>query len=101
MNGEPFVNLPSGWTGLLRRRFWGFGAEQLPLNGRVWYPAGDGPYPLVLIVHGNHAMAEFSDPGYAYLGQLLLHPQFGQRQRRPYSARVGCGLDHGRNLTYS
>jgi hypothetical protein len=25
----------------------------------------------VLIVHGNHAMTDFSDPGYAYLGELL------------------------------
>ena len=24
--------------------------EALPLNGRVWYPVGDGPFPLVLIV---------------------------------------------------
>ena len=32
---------------------------------------GAGPFPLVLIVHGNHDMAEFSDPGYEYLGELL------------------------------
>jgi hypothetical protein len=37
----------------------------------VWYPEGDGPFPLVLIVHGNHNMKDFSDPGYAYLGELL------------------------------
>lgn len=51
--------------------FWGFDFSQLPLNGRVWYPEGDGPFPLVLIVHGNHSMAQFSDPGYAYLGEHL------------------------------
>jgi len=37
----------------------------------VWYPQGDGPFPLVLIVHGNHDMKDFSDPGYGYLGQHL------------------------------
>ena len=29
------------------------------------------PFPLVLMVHGNHAMEDFSDPGYAYLGEHL------------------------------
>jgi dienelactone hydrolase len=64
------------WSGL-RARYWGFGPEALPLNARVWYPeptagtAAPGPYPLVLIVHGQHAMEEPSDPGYAYLGELL------------------------------
>jgi len=58
------------WTEL-RTAYWGFGPEALPLNGRVWYPEGEGPFPLVLIVHGNHAMEDFSDHGYAYLGELL------------------------------
>ena len=34
-------------------------------------PEGDGPFPLVLIVHGNHLMEQFSDEGYAYLGEML------------------------------
>lgn len=61
----------TGWKPFLRRRYWGFGMDKLPLNGRVWYPDGAGPFPLVLIVHGNHEMTEFSDPGYRYLGELL------------------------------
>ncbi|HUK90420.1 MAG TPA: alpha/beta hydrolase [Blastocatellia bacterium] len=60
-----------GFKASMRQRFWGFGPKQFPINGRVWFPAGDGPFPLVLIVHGNHSMEEFSDPGYAYLGELL------------------------------
>jgi dienelactone hydrolase len=55
----------------LRRWFWGFDFERFPVNGRVWYPDGPGPFPLDLVVHGNHAMEEFSDPGYAYLGEHL------------------------------
>jgi dienelactone hydrolase len=43
----------------------------MPLNARVWYPEGAGPFPLLLIVHGNHRMQDFSDPGYAYLGEHL------------------------------
>jgi len=56
---------------LWRTIFWGFDESALPLNGRVWMPAGDGEFPLVLIVHGNHTMEMFSDDGYAYLGELL------------------------------
>ncbi|MFH1719487.1 MAG: hypothetical protein ABIF19_19210 [Planctomycetota bacterium] len=52
-------------------RYWGFDFERLPLNGRVWFPEGDGPFPLVLIVHGNHTMKDFSDAGYEYIGKLL------------------------------
>jgi len=62
------------WKGIkqrMRERFWGFGLEDAPLNGLVWMPDGDGPFPLVLIVHGNHGMEDYSDAGYAYLGELL------------------------------
>ncbi|MCA9968671.1 MAG: hypothetical protein KC425_00575, partial [Anaerolineales bacterium] len=67
VNGRAFL---SGWTDL-RTRYWGFDETALPRNGRVWYPEGAGPFPLVLIVHGNHDMTDFSDGGYAYLGELL------------------------------
>ncbi|HYL09389.1 MAG TPA: hypothetical protein VEU31_01505 [Candidatus Acidoferrales bacterium] len=60
-----------GWKRWARRKYWGFDMDKLPLNARVWYPDGPGPFPLALIVHGNHDMADFSDPGYAYLGELL------------------------------
>lgn len=55
----------------IRKLFWGFDQTDLPLNGRVWLPQGEGPFPVVLIVHGNHLMEDFSDGGYAYIGQLL------------------------------
>ncbi len=55
----------------LRDKFWGFDETRLPLNGRVWMPEGEGPFPLVLMVHGNHLMEKFSDEGYGYLGELL------------------------------
>jgi len=60
-----------GWKRWSRKKYWGFDIDKLPLNARVWYPDGPGPFPLALIVHGNHNMAAFSDPGYAYLGELL------------------------------
>ena len=60
-----------GKNGSERERYWGFGLKEWPLAGTVWMPDGDGPFPMVLIVHGNHSMTDYSDPGYAYLGELL------------------------------
>jgi hypothetical protein len=60
-----------GWKRTVRRWFWGFDVDKLPLNAHVWYPDGAGPFPLVLIVHGNHSMTEPSELGYTYLGELL------------------------------
>lgn len=54
-----------------RNEYWGFKPDSFPLNARVWYPDGEGPFPLVLVAHGNHNMKDFSDPGYGYLGELL------------------------------
>jgi dienelactone hydrolase len=71
IDGKPFVNKLDGWFASFRKWYWGFDRRKFPLNGRVWYPEGSGPFPLVLIVHGNHHMREYSDPGYAYLGELL------------------------------
>ncbi|WP_396597442.1 alpha/beta hydrolase family protein [Dokdonia sp. R86516] len=71
INGIPFLDNWEGMSGWYRERFWGFDARELPLNGRVWYPEGEGPFPLALIVHGNHSMHDFSDQGYAYLGELM------------------------------
>ncbi|HET7182367.1 MAG TPA: hypothetical protein VFI15_09070, partial [Candidatus Limnocylindrales bacterium] len=61
-----------GWgSDAAREWFWGFGRDALPLDGLAWVPVGAGPFPLVLMVHGNHAMGDFSEPGYAYLGEHL------------------------------
>jgi len=67
---SPFASIPAPQA-TIRKKFWGFDLKKAPINGRVWYPEGNGPFPLVLIVHGNHNWREFSDPGYGYLGELL------------------------------
>ncbi len=71
VNATPFIRGADPKLLKARWKYWGFDAKRLPLNGRVWYPEGPGPFPLVLIVHGNHDMTQYSDPGYAYLGELL------------------------------
>ena len=71
VNWEPVNFFMTRFSETLRKYYWGFGVNELPLNGRVWSPEGKGPFPLVLLVHGNHSMVEKSEMGYAYLGELL------------------------------
>ena len=69
VDGSNFLDDWDKLPGRLRTRYWKVGPDSLPLNGRVWFPEGDGPFPLVLMVHGNHLDRDFSDPGYGYLGR--------------------------------
>ena len=69
VDGSKLVSM--GDAAKSRKKYWGFDAKALPLNARVWYPEGAGPYPLVLVVHGNHNPKDFSDPGYGWLGEHL------------------------------
>ena len=71
VDGSGLIDNWDGLSGWLRTSYWGFDSTALPLQARVWYPSGDGPFPLVLVVHGNHSMEDFSDPGYDYLGELF------------------------------
>jgi hypothetical protein len=70
VDASPFVSTTPE-NAKSREKDWGFGFSKFPINGRVWYPDGNGPFPLVLIVHGNHDPLDYSDPGYRYLGELL------------------------------
>lgn len=71
VDGTPFVDQWTGLAGAWRTYYWGFDPSKLPLNAMVWYPDGEGPFPLFLIVHGNTMMERYSEGGYAYLGELL------------------------------
>lgn len=76
VNVTPMLGRIPGFKGKMRELFWGFTETEYPLNGTVWYPKEKGHYPLVMIVHGNHAMEDYSDKGYAYLGELLASQGF-------------------------
>jgi hypothetical protein len=71
INGLAFIDNWEGFGGWWREKYWGFDAKSLPINAHIWYPEGDGAFPLELIVHGNHNMQDYSDPRYEYLGELL------------------------------
>lgn len=70
VDASRFVTIPPV-SESVRRKYWGFDTKKFPLNARVWYPEGSGPFPLVLVVHGNHDPKDFSDPGYGWLGEHL------------------------------
>jgi dienelactone hydrolase len=70
VDASPYARLEPA-SAKSRKKYWGYDNTKFPLNARVWYPVGDGPFPLVLVVHGNHSMEEYSDPGYQWLGELL------------------------------
>lgn len=71
VNGTPFLRGIDAKALRTRWRYWGFDAKALPRNGRVWHPDTAGVFPLVLMVHGNHNMKEYSDPGYEWIGRHL------------------------------
>lgn len=55
-----------------RRAALGFDLDEVPRNAVVWYPQGGaGPYPLLLIAHGNANLYVASEDGYDWLGQHL------------------------------
>ncbi len=76
-----------GQSAKSRNDYWGFTPSEMPLNARVWYPDGDGPFPLVLVVHGNHDMRDFSDPG---VRQSFI--ETAERVRKNYQGFGGVGF---------
>ena len=71
VDGSVLLSSWIGFTASLRNYFWGFSAEELPIQGRVWLPKRKDKMPLILMTHGNHDMENFSDEGYSYLGEHL------------------------------
>lgn len=73
-----YINFPSvdgssllqdwSWT---KELYWGFTESDIPIRGKLWIPNGEGPFPIVYIMHGNHISEVDSSAGYHYLGELL------------------------------
>ncbi len=70
INLSTFVGY-EGFTEKIRDFYWGFGIDEVPLVGQIWYPVDGGSYPVLFIIHGNHIMTAESHLGYAYLGEYL------------------------------
>ena len=80
VDATPFFDQTSGFDNWIREFFWGFDASNYPINGQVWYPEGQGPFPLVIFVHGNHLIQEYSDPGYEYISKQRVHRRLDRRE---------------------
>lgn len=70
------VNLESyaknkGMAGYIKEKYQGYGLDEVPIRGKVWYPEEVGNCPTLFIIHGNHTYTEESYLGYEYLGQYL------------------------------
>ena len=51
--------------------YWEYEISEIPMHGRVWYPAEAENCPVLVIAHGNHHIATESYLGYDYLGKYL------------------------------
>ncbi|QNN42843.1 alpha/beta hydrolase [Pedobacter roseus] len=72
INGSRLLTSWTGVSGKLRTLYFGYDQKSLPMNALVWYPREKKEkLPLVMIIHGNHLGQQASDPGYAFLGELL------------------------------
>ncbi len=58
-------------TGNYVDAYWDYDLNEVPLKGRVWYPADRKNCPALFIAHGNHEIATESYLGYEYLGEYL------------------------------
>lgn len=58
-------------TGSYVEAFMDYDLDEVPLRGRIWYPASEEDCPVLFIAHGNHEITTESYLGYAYLGEYL------------------------------
>lgn len=68
---SPYFNSYSRLKKWVRERYWGYGMDKIPLEGKVWYPKEEGMYPILFIIHGNADAAKSSYLGYEYLGKYF------------------------------
>jgi len=70
-NAEP-LDISANW---LHQVYWeqycGFGLQNLPIQGRFFYPATNDTVPVVLLLAGQHYLETASSAGMDYLGEHL------------------------------
>ena len=58
-------------TSIYVDNYLGYDVDEVPMRGRVWYPADAKNCPVLFIAHGNHVITTASYLGYDYLGEYL------------------------------
>lgn len=71
MDLSSYIGGYEGITSMVRGMYWGYGIDEVPLAGKIWYPTEGENYPVMFIIHGNHNMTTKSYLGYDYLGEYL------------------------------
>ena len=71
VDGTKLIDNWDGLSGWLRSSYWGFDVTELPLQARVWMPAGDGPFPLSAGRTRQSRNGRFLRSGIRLLGELL------------------------------
>lgn len=108
VDGSKFLSENSPFKMKLRKSYWGFDTAHLPLNAVVWFPKGQGPFPLILVVHGSARMEIPSHRGFEYMGPVLasrgfivaaidenfLNPSWHGRLKGAIPARAWLILQH-------
>lgn len=68
---SPYISSYKGIRSMIRGLYWGYGIDEVPLKGKIWYPSKGENYPVLFLIHGNHIMTTKSYLGYDYLGEYL------------------------------
>ena len=66
-----FMTRDDDLTGMYVDGYLGYDVSEVPMRGRVWYPADGENCPVLFIAHGNHVISTPSYQGYDYLGEYL------------------------------
>ena len=65
------INPALGTAGYIKEKYQGYGLNEVPIRGKIWYPKEAQNCPVLFMIHGNHNYVEESYLGYEYLGQYL------------------------------
>lgn len=71
VNLTSYMSRGDGLTEMYVDTYMDYDLSEVPMRGRVWYPAGEQNCPVLLIAHGNHVITTDSYLGYEYLGKYL------------------------------
>ena len=71
VNLKYYVGSEGGLKRVYRNWHQGYGLDQVPLAGKVYYPKEATMCPVLFLIHGNHNFVTESYLGYDYLGEYL------------------------------
>lgn len=91
-------------TAVFTRQSISYPSDELTITGQMIVPAGDGPFPVVIVIHGDIEAEDYTNPPYtteyadhlARNGFLVIHPDlrnFAEADKADDLFRVGSTID--------